>query len=80
MNYALIFLAICLLGISGYVKQTLGMARAVISFITMVMIAGLIYVLTMKLTGGDKLVTMLYLFLSPVCGLIFTLMVIPSKR
>ena len=80
MFYALIFLAISILAVSGYIKQTLGAGRAVTSLIGMLIVAGLIYVMTMRLTEGNELVTSLYLFLAPACGLIFKFMVGHGRR
>lgn len=74
------FLTVSILGVSGYIAQVLGWVSAICAFIGMVVLAALIYYVTMWLTVGDEMVTGLFLFLSPACGLIIRFMVGYGKR
>ena len=51
------FLALCIVCVSGYIGQVLNVVSAVSSFFGMVILAALIYYFTMWLTGGNELVT-----------------------
>ena len=63
------FLALCIVCVSGYIGQVLNVVSAVSSFFGMVILAALIYYFTMWLTGGNELVTGIFMFLAPACGL-----------
>ena len=52
MIYLWMFLALCIVCVSGYIGQVLNIASAVSSFFGMVILAALIYYFTMWLTGG----------------------------
>lgn len=49
------FLALCIVCVSGYIGQVLNVVSAVSSFFGMVILAALIYYFTMWLTGGNEL-------------------------
>ena len=68
MIYLWMFLALCIVCVSGYIGQVLNMISAVSSFFGMVILAALIYYFTMWLTGGNELVTGIFMFLAPVYG------------
>ncbi|POT59912.1 DUF2545 domain-containing protein [Citrobacter amalonaticus] len=80
MIYLWAFLAFSIVGVSGYIGQVMGISRAITSFIGMVILAALIYCFTMWLTAGNEMVTGLFLFLAPACGLIIRFMVGYGKR
>ena len=61
------FLALCIVCVSGYIGQVLNVVSAVSSFFGMVILAALIYYFTMWLTGGNELVTGIFMFLAPAC-------------
>ncbi|AUT29758.1 DUF2545 domain-containing protein [Escherichia marmotae] len=69
MIYLWMFLALCIVCVSGYIGQVLNIASAVSSFFGMVILAALIYYFTMWLTGGNELATGIFMFLAPACGL-----------
>ena len=69
------FLALCIVCVSGYIGQVLNVVSAVSSFFGMVILAALIYYFTMWLTGGNELVTGIFMFLAPACGLMIRFMV-----
>ena len=69
MIYLWMFLALCIVCVSGYIGQVLNVVSAVSSFFGMVILAALIYYFTMWLTGGNELVTGIFMFLAPACGL-----------
>jgi hypothetical protein len=48
--------------------------------IGMVILAALIYYFTMWLTGGNELVTGIFMFLAPACGLMIRFMVGYGRR
>jgi len=48
--------------------------------IGMAILTALIYVFTMRLTNGNEMVTGLFLFLAPTCGLIIRFMVADGKQ
>ena len=73
MIYLWMFLALCIVCVSGYIGQVLNMVSAISSFFGMVILAALIYYFTMWLTGGNELVTGIFMFLAPACGLMFAL-------
>ncbi|KEL29093.1 hypothetical protein AD44_0578 [Escherichia coli 3-373-03_S4_C3] len=68
------FLALCIVCVSGYIGQVLNVVSAVSSFFGMVILAALIYYFTMWLTGGNELVTGIFMFLAPACGLMIRFM------
>lgn len=74
------FLVVSILAVSGYIAQVMGWISAISAFIGMVILAALIYYLTMWLTVGDEMVTGMFMFLSPACGLIIRFMVGHGKR
>ncbi|QRG80407.1 DUF2545 family protein [Citrobacter sp. R56] len=80
MIYLLMFLAISIVAVSGYIGQVLGTVSAISSFIGMITLAILIYYFTWWLTGGAEMVTGFFLFLSPACGLMIQLMVGYDRR
>ena len=49
-------------------------------FLRMVILAALIYYFTMWLTGGNELVTGIFMFLAPACGLMIRFMVGYGRR
>ena len=69
MIYLWMFLALCIVCVS-----------AVSSFFGMVILAALIYYFTMWLTGGNELVTGIFMFLAPACGLMIRFMVGYGRR
>ena len=69
------FLALCIVCVSGYIGQVLNVVSAVSSFF-----AVLIYYFTMWLTGGNELVTGIFMFLAPACGLMIRFMVGYGRR
>ena len=75
MIYLWMFLALCIVCVSGYIGQVLNVVSAVSSFFGMVILAALIYYFTMWLTGGNELVTGIFMFLAPACGLMIRFMV-----
>ncbi|XPE48184.1 YfdY family protein [Shigella flexneri] len=79
MIYLSIFLALCIVCVSGYIGQVLNVVSAVSSFFSMVILAALIYYFTMWLTGGNELVTGIFMFL-PACGLMIRFMVGYGRR
>ncbi|WP_096891963.1 YfdY family protein [Escherichia coli] len=58
----------------------LNVVSAVSSFFGMVILAALIYYFTMWLTGGNELVTGIFMFLAPACGLMIRFMVGYGRR
>ncbi|QGX89638.1 DUF2545 family protein [Escherichia coli] len=67
---------------SGYIRSgtpNIGIT-AVSSFFGMVILAALIYYFTMWLTGGNELVTGIFMFLAPACGLMIRFMVGYGRR
>ena len=64
MIYLWMFLALCIVCVSGYIGQ----------------VAALIYYFTMWLTGGNELVTGIFMFLAPACGLMIRFMVGYGRR
>ncbi|ADO47626.1 YfdY family protein [[Enterobacter] lignolyticus] len=80
MIYLWVFLSISILSVSGYTGQVLGVASAVTSFIGMSVLVAFIYYFTTWLTGGAEMVTGLFLFLAPACGLIMRFMVGDGRR
>ena len=80
MIFFLAFLLASILGVSGYIAQVLGWVSAISALLGMVILAVLIYYTTMWLTAGDEMVTGLFLFLSPACGLMIRFMVVYGKR
>ncbi|EGM2645457.1 YfdY family protein [Salmonella enterica] len=80
MIYLWTFLAISILAVSGYIGQVMGAFSAVSSFTGMVILAALIYLLNVWLQDGDDIVSGLFLFLAPACGLIIRFMVGYGKR
>ena len=70
MIYLWMFLALCIVCVSGYIGQVLNMISAVSSFFGMVILAALIYYFTMWLTGGNELVTGIFMFLAPAWGFV----------
>ena len=75
MIYLWMFLALCIVCVSGYIGQVLNVVSAVSSFFGMVILAALIYYFTMWLTGGNELVTGIFMFLAPACGLVIRFLV-----
>ena len=53
MIYLWMFLALCIVCVSGYIGQVLNMVSAISSFFGMVILAALIYYFTMWLTFGQ---------------------------
>ncbi|EZJ20185.1 hypothetical protein AD39_2795 [Escherichia coli 1-182-04_S4_C3] len=80
MIYLWMFLALCIVCVSGYIGQVLNVVSAVSSFFGMVILAALIYYFTMWLTGGNELVTGIFMFLAPACGLMIRFMVGDGRR
>ncbi|EFC4278127.1 YfdY family protein [Escherichia coli] len=63
-----------------HIGQVLNVVSAVSSFFGMVILAALIYYFTMWLTGGNELVTGIFMFLAPACGLMIRFMVGYGRR
>lgn len=80
MLYFWIFLVLSILGVSCYIWQVMGAAASISAFLGMAILAALIYILTMRLTNGNEMVTGLFLFIAPACGLIFRFMVGYGKQ
>lgn len=80
MFYFWIFLALSILCVSCYIWQVMGAAASISTFLGMAILTALIYVFTMRLTNGNEMVTGLFLFLAPACGLIIRFMVGYGKR
>ena len=80
MFYFWIFLALSILSVSCYIWQVMGAAALISAFIGMAILTALIYVFTMQLTNGNEMVTGLFLFLAPACGLIIRFMVGYGKQ
>lgn len=80
MLYFWIFLILSIFCVSCYIWQVLGAFASISSFIGMSILAALIYFMTMWLTSGDEMVTGLFLFLAPACGLIIRFMVGDGKH
>ena len=80
MLYFWTFLALSILSVSCYIWQVMGAAASISAFIGMVILTALIYVFTMRLTNGNEMVTGLFLFLAPTCGLIIRFMVADGKQ
>ena len=80
MIYLWMFHALCIVCVSGYIGQVLNVVSAVSSFFGMVILAALIYYFTMWLTGGNELVTGIFMFLAPACGLMIRFMVGYGRR
>ncbi|AUV27289.1 TPA: YfdY family protein [Citrobacter braakii] len=80
MFYFWIFLALSILSVSCYIWQVMGTAASISAFIGMAILTALIYVFTMQLTNGNEMVTGLFLFLAPACGLIIRFMVGYGKQ
>lgn len=80
MFYFWIFLVLSILGVSCYIWQVMGAAASISAFFGMVILTALIYFFTLRLTNGDEMVTGLFLFLAPICGLIIRFMVGDGKH
>ncbi|MBC6500128.1 DUF2545 family protein [Citrobacter freundii] len=80
MLYFWIFLVLSILGVSCYIWQVMGAAASISAFFGMAILAALIYILTMRLTNGNEMVTGLFLFIAPACGLIIRFMVGYGKQ
>ncbi|HCW0181308.1 MULTISPECIES: DUF2545 family protein [Citrobacter] len=80
MLYFWIFLVLSILGVSCYIWQVMGAAASISAFLGMAILAALIYILTMRLTNGNEMVTGLFLFIAPACGLIIRFMVGYGKQ
>lgn len=80
MIYLWMFLALCIVCVSGYIGQVLNMVSAISSFFGMVILAALIYYFTMWLNGGNELVTGIFMFLAPACGSMIRFMVGYGRR
>ncbi|OPW92755.1 DUF2545 family protein [Citrobacter sp. A316] len=80
MLYFWIFLILSILCVSCYIWQVIGAAASISAFLSMAILTALIYVFTMRLTNGDEMVTGLFLFLAPACGLIIRFMVADGKQ
>ncbi|MEG2566048.1 MAG: DUF2545 family protein [Acinetobacter sp.] len=80
MLYFWIFLILSIFCVSCYIWQVLGVFASITSFIGMSILAAIIYFMTMWLTSGDEMVTGLFLFLAPACGLIIRFMVGDGKH
>jgi len=75
MLYFWTFLILSILCVSCYIWQVIGAAAFGMAILT-----ALIYVFTMRLTNGNEMVTGLFLFLAPTCGLIIRFMVADGKQ
>ena len=80
MLYFWTFLILSILCVSCYIWQVIGAAASISAFLDMAILTALIYVFTMRLTNGDEMVTGLFLFLAPACGLIIRFMVADGKQ
>lgn len=80
MLYFWIFLVLSILGVSCYIWLVMGAAASISAFLGMAILAALIYILTMRLTNGNEMVTGLFLFIAPACGLIIRFMVGYGKQ
>ena len=80
MLYFWIFLALSILCVSCYIWQVMGAAAAISAFLGMAILTAVIYFFTMRLTNGNEMVTGLFLFLAPACGLIIRFMVGYGKQ
>ena len=80
MLYFWIFLALSILCVSCYIWQVIGGAASISAFLGMAILTALIYFFTMRLTNGNEMVTGLFLFLAPACGLIIRFMVGYGKQ
>jgi hypothetical protein len=58
----------------------MGAAASISAFLGMAILTALIYFFTMRLTNGNEMVTGLFLFLAPACGLIIRFMVGYGKQ
>ncbi len=65
MIYLWMFLALCIVCVSGYIGQVLNVVFGGLFFFGMVILAALIYYFTMWLTGGNELVTGIFMFSCP---------------
>ena len=74
------FLALCIVCVSGYIGQVLNVVSAVSCVFGLGILAALIYYFTMWLTGGNELVTGIFMFLAPSCGLMIRFMVGYGRR
>lgn len=74
MLYMPLLICISLIAISYYNGSILGKGSGILAFCCMTVFAIAIYFVTMWLTTGNQLVTLLYMFLSPAAGLIMTIM------
>ncbi|XNM83874.1 YfdY family protein [Escherichia coli] len=81
MIYLWMFLALCIVCVSRLHRSGTerGIGRSVV-FFGMVILAALIYYFTMWLTGGNELVTGIFMFLAPACGLMIRFMVGYGRR
>ncbi|MBJ8887122.1 MULTISPECIES: YfdY family protein [unclassified Citrobacter] len=80
MFYFWTFLALSILCVSCYIWQVMGAAASISSFFGMAILTALIYFFTIRLTDGNEMVTGLFLFLAPACGLIIRFMVGDNKH
>ena len=80
MLYFLIFLALSILCVSCYIWQVMGAAASISAFLGMAILTALIYFFTMRLSNGNEMVSGLFLFLAPACGLIIRFMVGYGKQ
>lgn len=80
MIYLWMFFALCIVCVSGYIGQVLNVVLAVFFFFGMVIFAALIYYFTMWLTGGNELVTGIFMFFALACGLMICFMVGYGRR
>ena len=80
MFYFWTFLSLSILGVSCYIWQVMGAVASISSFFGMAILTTIIYFFTMWLTNGDEMVTGLFLFLAPACGLIIRFMVGDGKH
>ena len=80
MFYFWTFLSLSILGVGCYIWQVMGAVASISSFFGMAILTTIIYFFTMWLTNGDEMVTGLFLFLAPACGLIIRFMVGDGKH
>ena len=80
MLYFWASLILSILCVSCYIWQVLGALASISSLIGMAILAALIYFTTLWLTHGDEMVTGIFLFLAPTCGLIIRFMVGDGKH
>ncbi|EHG5998205.1 TPA: YfdY family protein [Escherichia fergusonii] len=80
MIYIWAFLVVSILCVSGYIGQVLGWASAISSLIGMIILTAMIYYFTSWVTGGNEIVTGIFLFLAPACGLMIRFKVGYGRR